>query len=261
MATYSSYRVLDPGEIADGALCDANFNADAAKNFGVQWVYGDPGNCTPGCCCLWTTPSYVQTVTFEVWGAGGNGHGACVCDRCQHFQGAAGGGYTTKTVTTCPGWQYTVCAGGVYRCNSIECSACNGCTSYVNGCNISGNFCACGGTSGNADSNWNTYCNSCSNYCRNGFDNGADFNLVPHTGPWTGGNVFCHCHNHEEMPNSAPIIGTTVVGQLRECWMRCGCWTSPYGHGGQGAMSTYCGTVCCGQGATGGSGLVKITYM
>jgi hypothetical protein len=177
------------------------------------------------------------------------------------MKGAGGGYYNTKMISTVAGCVYTVCAGGVYRCNIQECAGVNGCTSYVNGCNISANFCACGGQAGNAESSWNTYCNSCSNYCRNGNANGASFNLVPHTPPWTGGNVFCHCHNQEEMPQSAPIIGTTVYGQIRECFMRCGCWTSPYGHGGQGAMSTYCGTVCCGQGATGGSGLVKITYM
>lgn len=67
MATYSSYRSVATEEIADNSLTDANFAPDAAKNFGVKWVYGDPGACTPGCCCLWTVPAYVKTVTFEVW--------------------------------------------------------------------------------------------------------------------------------------------------------------------------------------------------
>jgi len=61
-------------------------------------------------------------------------------------------------------------------------------------------------------------------------------------------------------PTSAPLIGTDVHQSLRECWVRCGCWIVPYGHGGQGAMTTYCGSSCCGQGGTGGGGLVKITY-
>ena len=60
-------------------------------------------------------------------------------------------------------------------------------------------------------------------------------------------------------PLSAPLIGTQVTQSIRECWIRCGCWIVPYGHGGQNAMSTYCGR-CCGQGGTGGGGLVKITY-
>lgn len=259
MATYSSYRAITTEEIADGSLCDANFHPDTAKNFGVFWVYGDPGNCSPGCCCYWTVPNYVQKVTFEIWGAGGNGHGACSCDRCQHYVGAQGGGYITKTIPTCQGWNYTICAGGVYRCNSIECYACNGCTSYVNGCNLS-NFCACGGTNGIGEGSWNTMCYADNPYCRGPTDNNGDFNLAPMRPGWSGASNFCHCHNQEEQPGSAPLIGTTVNGQLRECWMRCGCWTVPYGHGGQGAMTTYCGSGCCGQGGTGGSGLARITY-
>ena len=41
--------------------------------------------------------------------------------------------------------------------------------------------------------------------------------------------------------------------------MRCGDFYAPYGVGGQGAMTTYCER-CCGQGGTGGGGVVKITY-
>ena len=45
------------------------------------------------------------------------------------------------------------------------------------------------------------------------------------------------------------------------CSTGCCCaWTVPYGHGGQGGITTYCGNGHCGQGATGGGGLVKITY-
>jgi hypothetical protein len=42
--------------------------------------------------------------------------------------------------------------------------------------------------------------------------------------------------------------------------MRCGCWSVPYGAGGQSAMTNYCGSSCCGQGGTGGSGVVKVTF-
>jgi hypothetical protein len=51
-----------------------------------------------------------------------------------------------------------------------------------------------------------------------------------------------------------------VFQQNNFCWMRCGCWTVPYGHGAQNAMTNYCDR-CCGQGGTGGPGLVKITYV
>lgn len=261
MATYSSYRALTTEEIADNSLTDTNFAPDAAKTFGVFWVFGDPGACTTGCCCYWTVPNYVKKVTFEIWGAGGNGHGQCSCNRCQHFKGAQGGGYATKTIPTCQGWNYTICAGGVYRCYSIECNGlANGCTSYVTGCNLS-NFCACGGEYGFATGDWTTACFGYNSYCRGPTDNGADFNLVPMTPGFSDANLFCHCHNQEAFPGSAPLIGTMVVQQIRECWIRCGCWTVPYGHGAQGAMGTYCGSGACGQGGTGGSGLARITYL
>ena len=70
---------------------------------------------------------------------------------------------------------------------------------------------------------------------------------------------WCHCYNQGTAPTSAPLIGTAVFQALRSCWIRCGCWQVPYGHGGQGAQTTECGR-CCGQGGTGGGGLVKITY-
>jgi hypothetical protein len=260
MATYSSYKQIASEEIQNNTITDANFAPDALKNFGVQWIFGSPGECTPGCCCLWTVPTDVSRTVFEIWSAGGNGHGACSCDRCHHYRGAMGGLYNNKTISVCPGWQYTVCAGGVYRCYSIECTACNGCSSYVVGCNLS-NFCACGGDTGRAETSWNTYCYSDWNYCISPTQNGGDFNVEPMRPAWSGANVFCHCHNQEAIPGTAPFIGTTVYQQLRECWMRCGCWTVPYGHGGMGAMTTYCGSSCCGQGGTGGSGLVKITYI
>ena len=258
MATYSSYKQITANEIVDGSLTDASFEAAAAKNFGVKWVYGSAGQCTLGCCCLWTVPAYVRKVSFEIWGAGGNGHGACVNQRCQHYSAASGGSYNTKTVATAPGCTYSVCAAGVYPCLSTECNGCNGCTSYVNGYNLS-NFCACGGIRGCANSDWNTACYGTKAFCNNAGDTGGDFYQTPMTTGWSTANAFCHCHNQEEYPGSAVGIDTTVVSQLRECWMRCGCWTVPYGNGGQGAMSTYCGSNCCGQGGTGGSGLVKIT--
>lgn len=261
MATYSSYKQIDPVEIQNGTLTDTQFATDALKTYGVKWVFGSPGDCTGGCCCLWTVPSYVTNVTFELWSAGGNGAGACSYNRCQHFQGAGGGNYSSKTISTAPGCQYTVCAGGVYPCKSVECVSCFGCSSYVNGYNLS-NYCVCGGAAACSNSDWNTYCFAEWTYCLSRNHNGADMTLEPMRPAFSGANVFCHCHNQEHIPQSAPLIGTYVYNQIRECWMRCGCWTSPYGHGGSSAMSTYCGSDgCCGQGATGGSGLVKITYI
>ena len=125
--------------------------------------HGHPCYCTPGCCCLWTVPSGVGKLTIELWGAGGNGHGHCTCNRCQHYQAASGGAYNTKTISTSAGCQYRVCAGGVYRCCSRECNGCNGCSSYVNGYNLS-NFCAHGGARGCANPDWSVRCTS-RNWC------------------------------------------------------------------------------------------------
>ena len=87
------------------------------------------------------------------WGAGGNGTGACSCNRCQHYSSAGGGYYNSKMITTNGGCSYTVCAAGVYRCLSRECYGCVGCSSYVNGYNLS-NFCAIGGCRANANPSW-----------------------------------------------------------------------------------------------------------
>ena len=79
---------------------------------------------------------------------------------------------------------------------------------------------------------------------------------------------------HTDLTDSTVTVSITKVDQQvlhssellvfptdkDSAWMRCGCWTVPYGHGGQGANSNYCGR-CCGQGGQGGSGLVKITYV
>ena len=259
MATYSSYKKISAEEIQDGTILDSNINDNALNTFGVKWIYGDPGACTSGCCCQWTVPAGVKKITWELWGAGGNGPGACSCNRCHHYQGAQGGTYNTKTITSTAGCQYTVCAGGVYPCYSRECTACNGCSTYVNGYNLT-DFCACGGETGRANTDWNTACFAYNAFCRAPGDNDGDFYQSTMVPGWSTASAYCHCHVQETFPGSAAIIGTTVSQSIRECWIRCGCWTVPYGHGGQGAMTTYCGR-CCGQGGTGGSGLVKITYL
>jgi hypothetical protein len=75
-----------------------------------------------------------------------------------------------------------------------------------------------------------------------------------------GGSFACHCYRYVSCSTGAPFLGGAgVVQELAECWIRCGCWTVPYGSGGQNAMTTYCGD-CCGQGGTGGPGVVKVTY-
>ena len=132
--------------------------------------------------------------------------------------------------------------------------------SYVNGTNLS-NFCAIGGRGACAQGNWSYGCFSNNACCRGPNDNGAEFGMGNMPGGfWNPRGVFCHCHGRFNIPTAAPFIGTNVFTNQNFCWIRCGCWTVPYGHGGQSAMTNYCER-CCGQGGTGGPGLVKITYV
>ena len=166
-------------------------------------------------------------------------------------------------IATTAGCSYSVCAAGVYPCLSRECYGCVGCSSYVNGYNLS-NFCAIGGCRGNANTSWSTACASLNPCCRAPGNNGGDFGIGNHSSAWSNSRHdtyrgWCHCFHYGQSPTSAPLLGTTAYQSIRECWIRCGCWIVPYGHGGMNAMTTYCGR-CCGQGGTGGGGLVKITY-
>ena len=169
---------------------------------------------------------------------------------------AQGGYYNTKMIETNSGCNYTVCAGGVYRCLSRECYGCQGCSSYVNGHNLS-NFCAIGGCRGNANPSWSTACASVNPCCRDSpGNNGGDFGIGNHSSAWSNSRHdtyrgWCHCYHYAHSPTSAPLIGTTSHQSIRECWIRCGCWIVPYGHGGQNALTTYCGSGHCGQGGTG----------
>ena len=264
MADYRSYRQIRSDQITSGSISSTKLASGVAPRYCVKHFYGHPCYCTPGCCCYWQVPTGVEKLTFELWGAGGNGNGACSCNRCQHYQGASGGTYNTKTISTNGGCYYTVCAGGVYRCLSRECYGCTGCSSYVNGSNLS-NFCAFGGRCGQANTGWWCGCSSTNPCCLQPGNNGGDFGIGNHDPGWSVSKYdtyrgWCHCWQHATSPTSAPLIGSSAYQSLRSCWIRCGCWTVPYGHGGMSALTTYCGSGHCGQGGTGGGGLVKITY-
>ncbi len=260
MAQYSNYKKVSGGTLPTGSIPATALNSSGLDTWNVKWFWGSPNECTSGCCCLWTVPTGVARAHIEMWGAGGSGTGACSCSRCHVYRGAQGGYYNSKTISVNPGWTYTVCAGGVYTCRNRECCGCKGCNSFVNGCNLS-NFCAIGGHGGIACNSWSLGCNSYQPCCLGPTANGGDFGMGNHAGTF-GGSVFCHCNYQWTCTTGAPFLaaGGNGVSALVNCWVRCGCWTVPYGQGGQGGMTTYCGG-CCGQGGTGGGGLVKITYL
>ena len=260
MASYASYKKISGASIENGAIDDNMINSNTLNNFGVKWFYGVPCRCSAGCCCNWSVPSQVKRLNWEVWGAGGNGSGACSCSRCHHFKAAGGGAYVTKTIQTNSGCAYTVCAAGVYRCLSRECVGCNGCTSYVNGYNLSG-FCACGGYRAEANTSWSTGCFGINAYCLAPGNNNSDMAIGGYNPGWSTASGYCHCHVQEIHQGRAPKIAGNSHQGLRQCWIKCGCWSVPYGTGGQSAMNTFCGSGCCGQGGTGGGGLVRVTYI
>lgn len=269
MASYSSYRRLTGTQVIDKSITQDHIANNVRDNFCVKWFYGTPGVCSPGCCCLWTVPACTRRLNWELWGAGGNGNGACSCNRCHHTSPPGGGAYTSRSIETNAGCTYTVCAAGVYRCYSRECNGCNGCTSYVNGYNLS-NLCACGGQRGCANTSWTDLCKSMMPYCVRpgcvGTSASGDFASYTHGGNFQGQSGYfypgsaCHCWKHIGHSTGAFGLNTGFDEQNSNyCWIRCGCWSVPYGHGGQSATSNYCGR-CCGQGGTGGGGLVKVTF-
>ena len=269
MASYTSYKKVVADQIPNSTFDYNNLASGVRERFCVKWFYGISCRCSAGCCCNWSVPSCVRNLNWELWGAGGNGNGACSCNRCHHTKPPGGGAYVSKSHITTPGCQYRVCAVGVYRCLSRNCTACNGCTSYVNGYNIS-NLCACGGHRGEANTAWTDHCFSVMPYCIRpgcvGTSSSGDWAEYTHSGNFQGQSGYmypgsaCHCWKHNGHSSGAPNLSENYYEQNSNyCWIRCGCWIVDYGAGGQSATSNYCGR-CCGQGGTGGGGVVKVTF-
>ena len=268
MASYDSYKKVVADQIPNSTFDYDNLASGVRETFCVKWFYGISCRCSAGCCCLWTVPSNVRRANWEMWGAGGNGAGACSCNRCQHTAPPGGGAYTSKSIDTNAGCTYRVCAGGVYRCLSRECNGCNGCSSYVCGYNI--NTCACGGQRGCTNSAWTDHCYSTMPYCVrpgcHGTSSSGDWTSYTHGGNFQGQSPYmypgsaCHCWKHHGHSTGSPGLSDNYYEQNSNyCWIRCGCWIADYGAGGQSATSNYCGR-CCGQGGTGGGGVVKVTF-
>ena len=277
MASYASYKKLVTENLVDDTIPSAALAAGAGVRYRTQWIYNtrwhachacaNNGGCVCqycGACCLWTVPSKVTRVTFEIWSGGGGGAGMTCCNCCSFSIGGAGGNYATKTITTAPGCQYTECAGGSWPCNkSHTCNASMGCRSYVNGYNLS-NFCVTGGCGGimcNGDA-WGCrhFTNGCANCNICGFFN-ADFGMMGTVG-WKPGHGACHCYRTMAITGSPPIIGTFQSTQSSDAWCTCACFSSPPATGGMSGVSPYCGSnnKCCAGGIGGASGIVRITY-
>ena len=279
MATYASYKTLTSENFTDGSVTSAKLGPGAGHQYYVKWIYNergkrcehcaDAGDCCEqanGKCCLWTVPSNVNKVTFEIWSGGGGGPGHTCCNNCSFTIGGAGGNYASRTIATSPGCQYTVCAGGAWPCGkSHGCTASMGCRSYVNGHNLS-NFCtegACGGWMCNGDA-WgprHTHFN-CEN-CRICGMFGNDFGMMGSTG-WNVGHGGCHCNYTYSGSGQTPLIGKMNVSVTNLAWCNCGCHIEWPAGGGMPGVSSYCGNwakCCAGGSGQGGSGVVRITFM
>ena len=90
MANYSSYKIVNGDQFVGAAVTATKFSGSPNSSYGVKWFHGTPCRCSPGCCCLWSVPSDVQNMWIQMWGAGGNGTGACSCNRCHHYEAAQG---------------------------------------------------------------------------------------------------------------------------------------------------------------------------
>lgn len=277
MAVYATYKKVKADQIPSGEITSDDIALGANVEMGVQWIYNERGlrchrcssngNCCEqanGKCCLWTVPSNVTKVTFEIWSGGGGGAGHTCCNCCSFSIGGAGGNYAVKTINTTAGCQYRVCAGGSWRCDkSHTCSATMGCRSYVNGHNLS-NFCVTGGCGGwmcNGDAWGPRHHHTCAN-CNICGIFGADFGMMGTTGfrPGFGG---CHCWRTMSFAGQAPMIGMTDFVKTTEAWCACGCYINWPAGGGTGGVSSYCGNrakCCAGGSGQGGSGIVKITF-
>jgi hypothetical protein len=278
VATYSSYKKITNDNLNPDIVTQAKLVAGAATNSGILWIYNsralschqcsNAGSCVEqanGRCCLWTVPAKVSSVTFELWSGGGGGAGNTCCNCCSFGIGGAGGSYATKTITTAPGCQYTVCAGGSWPCSkSHTCDAGMGCRSFVVGYNLA-NYCVvggCGGVMCNGDAWGPRSPMQCANCLICGIF-GADFGIMGTTGTKLG-VMGCHCAGADgQWTGTVPMLGTWSFNQATEAWCSCGCYVNWPSGGGVTGASSYCGNnakCCAGGSGQGGSGIVKITF-
>ena len=126
---------------------------------------GQEGQNYGGWNCNWVVPLGVQSIKFEIYGAGASGNGGCCC-MMNGLPGGAGG-YAVKTVNRPEGHfsegdTYCMCAGGTGCCWPHQHNN-RGHTSWVGGPGLS-NFCALGGHHAiNSCASFNCYtcCHTC----------------------------------------------------------------------------------------------------
>lgn len=245
---------------------------------GIKLFYDTTCTSTSGVCCLWTVPTGVYSVTFEIWGGGGGGGTkGTSCNCCDRGGPGAGGGYSKVTIPTTPGTQYTLCAGNAGVSTSgygslcgLCCNGCNGGTSYVTGTGLS-NFCAVGGCGGASDFNTVCYSHCGCNYCSRGggCGYGGDVSVRGHFGVigmhaaqnpcyivMKGGDAggpgggaggvnvaggWAENRSAEAVAGESPLHGRVPGGggAGSGCWTTCVCTAINSGRGAPGAVKIY----------------------
>lgn len=218
-----------------------------------------------GRCCCWLIPTGTQWATFELWGAGGDGPGACCCQG--GYRSAGTGQYAKKTVSVNPATGYfIICAAGSGCCAQSCCGTC-GFPSFVLCCQGSTLACGAGGTGGCG------VCHrmgglACTGLCVAGCwqgCNGAGDLLMPSLAQPQQQNNFCVNNNFEwttaglkYTPNTRKMFDPCNVSMtMAGCCYAGGQMTTWPGGGGISGQA--CGGPCC-WGGWGTGGLVLITY-
>lgn len=219
-----------------------------------------PTNQDGGRCCLFCTPVGATKLTFELWGAGGDGQGARCCERGGIMP--ASGGYAIKTIDAVAGQCYTICAAGSGCGGSCCCGiSTNGLPSYVVGITEGTTIaCACGGAGGNADITRGgfsgyTCCAGVISNC--GF---GDFSM-PGTRGVHHSNEFC-CQSQYQLTsgglnnhNPTPDMCAGGLGRAgSDLSATCPRWPGGAGTAGRSYGDGYC------TGQHGAGGAVKISY-
>lgn len=225
------------------------------------------GATTGNACCCWIVPSGTTWATFEMYGSGGDGSGACCCMGPSSSGGT--GHYVVKTVQTSGIAYFNICVGMSGCCNTPMAGTC-GFPSYVT--NPAGTTigCAPGGIGGQGlcghmggQSCYGICCGS--RIC--GCCGLGDMQYPPIT---QGGHQSSYCTEHsfaylpgtyQYAPNTRHSMDSCSRGMT---YSGCGYWEASPSNasswpGGGGAGAQACGGGCC-WGSWGTSGMVLITY-
>ena len=233
----------------------------------VFWIGSTQGTSnaasSDGCCCLWTVTANIRSVTFEVWGAGGDGAGGCCC--MSTAIGSVSGSYAVTTVDTVPGRQFRICSAPSGCCTATcDGLSSNGAPSYVFDVNAGANIvCACGGQGANMRP---TFTGSGEGYtcCWGRLGNGGYAQcgyVVCGTGGTGFRNQFCHSDQYQMVSGGFSASGRLSPDRC-SIWACQGCAimkSAPSWPGGSGADGNACGGGFC-SGQWGAPGSVKVTY-